>query len=166
MFSKEPLKSHQLYEIRPASSDVAPVGRPIAHKSAEKQATGEAEYVDDMPRFENEAYLGLVLSSRSHAEIVSVDATAALEVEGVFCFISAKDIPSDRNTYNIVPILDEEVFASEKAREELMTESEPYSFHTIPYHVAGSGSGTAHCRNSGERSRHRPESGQVGESRV
>lgn len=116
MFSKEPLKSHQLYEIRPASSAVAPVGRPIAHKSAEQQATGEAEYVDDMPRFENEAYLGLVLSSRSHAEIVSMDATAALEVEGVFCFLSAKDIPSDRNKYNIVPILDEEVFASEKAR--------------------------------------------------
>ena len=116
MFSKEPLKSHQLYEIRPASSDVAPVGRPIAHKSAERQATGEAEYVDDMPRFENEAYLGLVLSGKSHAEIVSVDATAALMVEGVICFLSAKDIPGDRNKYNIVPILDEEVFASDKAR--------------------------------------------------
>ena len=117
MFSKEPLKSHQLYEIRPASSDVAPVGRPIAHKSAEKQATGEAEYVDDMPRFENEAYLGLVLSGKGHAEIVSVDATEALKVDGVFGFFSAKDISSDRNKYSIVPILDEEVFASEKVRE-------------------------------------------------
>ena len=116
VFSKAPLKSHQLFEIRPASSDVAPVGRPIAHKSAEKQATGEAEYVDDMPRFDNEAYLGLVLSTKSHAEILTVDATEALEVEGVFCFLSAKDIPDERNTYNIIPIMDEEIFASQKAR--------------------------------------------------
>lgn len=51
---------------------------------------GEAIYVDDMPKFENELYLALVFSSRAHAKLISVDATEALQQEGVVDFISAK----------------------------------------------------------------------------
>ena len=57
-----------------------------------------------------------MLSTKSHADIVSVDATAALAVDGVFGFLCARDIPGDRNKYNIGAVMDEEVFASEKAR--------------------------------------------------
>jgi xanthine dehydrogenase/oxidase len=114
VFKKAPLKSHQLYEIRPLSSNVAPVGRPLAHKSAEKQSTGEAQYVDDMPRFENEAYMGLVLSTRAHAEIVSIDASKAIEMDGVYGFMSAEDLPDNMNNYAATYANDEEVFAKGK----------------------------------------------------
>jgi xanthine dehydrogenase/oxidase len=114
VFKKAPLKSHQLYEIRPFSSNIAPVGRPIVHKSAENQSTGEAQYVDDMPRFENEAYMGLVLSTRAHAEIVSIDAYKALEMDGVYGFMSSEDMPDERNNYVTAVAKDEEVFARGK----------------------------------------------------
>lgn len=74
---------------------------------------GEAVYCDDMPSFENEAYMALVTSSRTHAEIISIDASEALKMEGVFDFISAKDIPQERNNYGSI-VHDEEIFASEK----------------------------------------------------
>ena len=35
--------------------------------SSLKQASGEAKYIDDLPRFENELYAGLVLSRKAHA---------------------------------------------------------------------------------------------------
>lgn len=46
------------------------VGRPMMHLSAAKQATGEALYCDDVPLYENELYLGLVTSSKAHANIL------------------------------------------------------------------------------------------------
>lgn len=63
---------------------------PEVHKSAFKQATGEAIYCDDMPRFENELYLALVLSTRAHAKLLKIDATKALAMPGVHAFFSAK----------------------------------------------------------------------------
>lgn len=75
---------------------------------------GEAVYCDDMPYFENELYLALVLSSRAHAEIVSIDASKALSLEGVHAFFSAKDLqePQFRNCHGIIH--DDEVFAAGK----------------------------------------------------
>ena len=46
------------------------MGRPLMHLSAEKQASGEARYTDDMPHLEGEMYAALVLSERSHAKFV------------------------------------------------------------------------------------------------
>ena len=54
------------------------------------QATGEAVYVDDMPYTEGELYAGLVLSEKSHANLLDIDATNALEMEGVVDFICHK----------------------------------------------------------------------------
>lgn len=66
-----------------------------------------------MPQFVGELYLALVLSTRAHANIIKVDATAALALEGVEAFFSAKDVPKDRKW--IGPIFhDEEFFISEK----------------------------------------------------
>ncbi len=69
-----------------------------------------------MPRFENEAYVGLVLSSKAHAEILSVDPSEALTVEGVYGFMSAKDMDPKKNKYCSAKVWDEEIFASEKVR--------------------------------------------------
>lgn len=89
------------------------VGRPMIHASAFKQATGEAVYCDDMPHLDGELYLALVISTRAHAKILKIDASAALALEGVKAFFSAKDLPDDRRW--VGPIFhDEEVFVSEK----------------------------------------------------
>lgn len=88
------------------------IGRPIVHASALKQATGEAIYCDDMPKFANELYLALVLSTRAHAKILKIDSSKALSMEGVVSFFSSKDITGDRW---VGPVFhDEEVFVSEK----------------------------------------------------
>uniref|UniRef100_A0A8C4EZL1 Xanthine dehydrogenase n=1 Tax=Dicentrarchus labrax TaxID=13489 RepID=A0A8C4EZL1_DICLA len=59
------------------------VGRPMMHLSALKQATGEAVYCDDVPLYENELYLALVTSSKAHANILSIDSSAAEQMPGV-----------------------------------------------------------------------------------
>lgn len=76
------------------------------HSSGLKQATGEAIYVDDMPKMENELYLALVLSTKAHAKIVSIDATEALRLSGVHAFYSAKDLTAEQN--KIGPLLKDE----------------------------------------------------------
>ena len=76
-----------------------------------KQATGEAVYCDDIPKHENELYLALVLSTKAHAKLVSIDATEALQEPGVYAFFSAKDLSPEKN--KIGPLFpDEEVFIS------------------------------------------------------
>ena len=70
-------------------------------------------YCDDMPKFREELYLALVLSTRAHANILRIDPTKALSVEGVVSFFSSKDIAEDRRW--VGPVFhDEEVFVSEK----------------------------------------------------
>jgi len=83
------------------------------HTSAFKQATGEAIYCDDMPKFANELYLSLVLSTRAHAKILKIDSSKALSMEGVVSFFSSKDLADNRRW--VGPVFhDEEVFVSEK----------------------------------------------------
>lgn len=103
-------QSAQFYEKVPedqASHD--PVGRPNIHLSAYKQTTGEAIYIDDMPKWKNELYLALVLSTRAHAKILKVDPTEALKLPGVHRFFWHKDLPGHAN--EVGPIIhDEAVF--------------------------------------------------------
>ncbi|KAJ8309320.1 hypothetical protein KUTeg_014194 [Tegillarca granosa] len=111
--SPSPSKSTQLYEEVPSGQpDNDPVGRPMTHLSAMKQATGEAVYIDDMPRFSNELYLAFVLSTKAYAELVKVDATQALTMPGVVDFITHKDLK--HNMWGAVFPDDEEIIASEK----------------------------------------------------
>lgn len=107
-------KSSQVFERVPDSQLPGdPVGKPMVHASAFKQATGEAVYCDDLPKFENELYLALVLSTKAHAKIISIDETEAMRQPGVHRFFSAKDLTEHQN--QVGPIFhDDEVFASEK----------------------------------------------------
>ncbi|XP_050457292.1 xanthine dehydrogenase isoform X1 [Cataglyphis hispanica] len=107
-------KSSQYYQVVPKdqkSHDL--IGRPIVHASAFKQATGEAIYCDDMPKYAEELYLALVLSTRAHAKILRIDPTKALSMEGVVSFFSSKDIMEERRWLGPV-VHDEEIFVSEK----------------------------------------------------
>ncbi|XP_067213749.1 xanthine dehydrogenase isoform X2 [Linepithema humile] len=107
-------KSSQYYQVIPKDQEARDlIGRPIVHVSAFKQATGEAVYCDDMPKFREELYLALVLSTRAHAKILRIDPTKVLSKEGVVSFFSSKDIAEDRRW--VGPVFhDEEVFVSEK----------------------------------------------------
>ena len=51
-------------------------------------------YLDDIPRQERELYAGLVLSQHAHAHI-TVDASAALVMEGVVDYVCVSDVPGD-----------------------------------------------------------------------
>ncbi|KAK4875652.1 hypothetical protein RN001_012074 [Aquatica leii] len=110
-FRSEIPKSLQFFEILGTKKENSIVGQPVLHKSALKQATGEAVYIDDMPHLINELYMALVLSTRTHAKIISMDAAEALQVEGVHAFYSAKDLSSYCNSVGAISY-DDEVFAS------------------------------------------------------
>jgi xanthine dehydrogenase/oxidase len=86
-------------------------GQSIVHASAERQVTGEAVYIDDMPRLQGELNGSLVVGQRPHAKLKKVNASKALQVPGVIGFFSHKDIPGEKIIGDIVH--DEEVFASE-----------------------------------------------------
>lgn len=88
------------------------MGTSEPHASSKKQTTGEAIYVDDIPRYSNELVGFLVTSRIGHAKIKSVDASEALKVPGVVGFYTHKDIPGNKKWGEVVQ--DEEVFASEE----------------------------------------------------
>ena len=67
------------------------------HDSAIKQVAGRAEYVDDLPEPEGllHAYLGL--STKAHAEIVSMDLEAVKAAPGVVGVLVGADIPAEND---------------------------------------------------------------------
>ena len=92
--------------------DRAPVGQPLMHKSALQQCTGEARYVDDMPRPAGTLHAALVTSARARAKILRVNAAPALALDGVEAYFGAEDVPGGNR---IGPVIkDEECFASEE----------------------------------------------------
>ena len=46
--------------------------------------------MDDIPYMEEELYAGLVLSEKAHANILDIDASDALKIEGVVDFVCYK----------------------------------------------------------------------------
>ena len=91
LYHRGPPKSTQLFQVNSEGKPETDLcGKPIFHLSGMKQATWEAVYVDDMPRFENELYLAIVMSTKAHAKILSIDPSEALDLDGVVDFLSAK----------------------------------------------------------------------------
>ncbi|XP_072047248.1 xanthine dehydrogenase/oxidase-like [Amphiura filiformis] len=95
--------------FEPFSENQAPLGRPIVHRSALQQASGEAVYTDDMPKVEGELHVALVLTTRGRAKVLSVDTNEALAIEGVVAYVSAADVPGNNVTSD-----GEEVFVTEQ----------------------------------------------------
>ncbi|WAR00696.1 XDH-like protein [Mya arenaria] len=114
VFHKDPSRSSQIFqEVAPGQLQQDPVGRPLGHVSAAKQVTGEAIYIDDIPKYQDELYLAFVTSSKAYANIVSVDPSAALAILGVVDYVGYKDVPGHNRWGAIFPD-DEEIFASEQ----------------------------------------------------
>lgn len=86
------------------------IGKQIPHLSALKQATGEAEYIDDMPPQHQELYGAMVLSSRAHAKLVDVDWKPALAPGLAIGYVDHHDIPIESNLWGSV-VKDEPFFA-------------------------------------------------------
>lgn len=83
------------------------------HDSAEKHATGRAEYCDDIgePQGTLHAYLGA--STVAHGNIKSMDLAAVLAAPGVVGVLTAEDIPGV-NDISPTGLKDEPVFPTEK----------------------------------------------------
>uniref|UniRef100_A0A8D8Y3K1 xanthine dehydrogenase n=1 Tax=Cacopsylla melanoneura TaxID=428564 RepID=A0A8D8Y3K1_9HEMI len=113
-FHTLPTKSSQYFQVVPSTQDKTDmVGRPIVHASAFKQATGEAIYCDDIPKYESELYLAFVLSTKPHAKLLRVDPSAALALEGVRGWVDERDVPGDRNHVGSI-IHDDVIFSRDK----------------------------------------------------
>uniref|UniRef100_A0A8C9E2A2 Xanthine dehydrogenase n=1 Tax=Phocoena sinus TaxID=42100 RepID=A0A8C9E2A2_PHOSS len=96
LFHKDPPANIQLFqEVPKGQSEEDMVGRPLPHLAAALQASGEAVYCDDIPRYENELFLRLVISTRAHAKIKSIDISEARKVNETGLFndetVFAKD---------------------------------------------------------------------------
>jgi CO/xanthine dehydrogenase Mo-binding subunit/aerobic-type carbon monoxide dehydrogenase small subunit (CoxS/CutS family) len=89
------------------------VGAPVEKKDALTKALGTLEYADDMTP---EGILcGKVLwSAHPHAEIVSIDTSAARAIPGVQAVLTAADVPGD-NVYGPM-VRDAQVMAMDKVR--------------------------------------------------
>ncbi|KAL2155444.1 hypothetical protein VTH82DRAFT_186 [Thermothelomyces myriococcoides] len=90
------------------------VGRSNPHVAALKQVTGEAQYTDDIPPLKNELYGCLVLSTKAHAKLKSVDFSPALEIPGVVDYVDKNDMPSARANRWGAPHFQETFFAEDE----------------------------------------------------
>lgn len=89
------------------------VGKQVPHLSSLKHATGEAEYVDDMPKQNRELFGALVMSSKAHARLVSVDWTSALGPGMALGYVDKHSIPVEANLWGSV-VKDEPFFATDE----------------------------------------------------
>lgn len=90
------------------------LGKAGPHVSALKQATGEAQYTDDIPVQQNELFGCMVLSTKAHAKIISVDPSPALDIPGVHDYVDHRDLPSPEANWWGAPVADEVFFAVDK----------------------------------------------------
>jgi xanthine dehydrogenase/oxidase len=90
------------------------VGKSVPHASAHKHASGEAEFLDDVPKCENELALAFILSERAHARILRIDTSRSRAVDGVVGFVFHDDLKTpDKNWFGLI-LQDEEIFASKE----------------------------------------------------
>jgi aldehyde oxidoreductase len=89
------------------------VGAPVEKKDALSKALATIEYGDDM-RLEGALHGKVLWSAHPHAEIVSIDTSAARAKKGVHAVLTAKDVPGD-NAYGPM-VRDAQVMAMDKVR--------------------------------------------------
>ncbi|KAK3344294.1 Molybdopterin-binding domain of aldehyde dehydrogenase-domain-containing protein [Lasiosphaeria hispida] len=97
------------------------LGKSNPHVAALKQVTGEAQYTDDIPPAKNELYGCMVLSTKAHAKLKSVDPSAALKLPGVVNYINKDDMPSPQANRWGAPHFEEMFFAED----EIFTTGQP-----------------------------------------
>jgi xanthine dehydrogenase large subunit len=72
------------------------VGKTIPYDSARGHVTGRADYIDDLPRFENELIVDVVGSPIAAAKLKSIELSLAKQVPGVVAVLTHKDIPGHK----------------------------------------------------------------------
>jgi aldehyde oxidoreductase len=97
----------------PAAPVAGVVGAPVQKKDALDKALGTLQYGDDMTP-EGVLYGKVLWSAHPHAEILTIDTTAAKEMPGVHAVLTAKDVPGD-NVYGPM-VRDAQVMAMDKVR--------------------------------------------------
>ncbi len=95
-----------------------PLGRPIPTRQGCQCTTGQAIFTEDLPAYANELYFAPVSTTIAHGNLVSVDAEAALKVDGVVDFISFKDVRQGGNQFKINSGEDELVFVEKLVEHE------------------------------------------------
>jgi xanthine dehydrogenase large subunit len=95
----------------PTTDAESPLGRPLLHESGLRHATGEARYVDDLPRVPGALFARVFPSTVAHGHVRALDIEAARRVPGVHAVLTAADIPG---LNDIAPLgHDEELLARE-----------------------------------------------------
>jgi xanthine dehydrogenase/oxidase len=87
------------------------LGKASPHVAALKQSTGEAQYTDDIPVQMNQLFGCMVLSTKAHAKILSVDPSPALDLPGVVDYVDHNDLPGPEANWWGAPNCDEIFFA-------------------------------------------------------
>lgn len=69
------------------------VGRSHKHESAEKQVSGEAQFLDDYATPRGCLHAAVVTSTIAKGQVSSVDLSAVSQADGVVRVLTADDIP-------------------------------------------------------------------------
>jgi xanthine dehydrogenase large subunit len=86
--------------IRPAKGKT---GESMKHESAEKQVTGKAIYIDDMPELPGTLHVAVGGSRYAHAFIKSIDLSAVEKAPGVVKVITVNDVPGHTDIGPVFP---------------------------------------------------------------
>jgi len=91
----------------------SPLHVSVRHDSAAKQVAGRADYIDDLAEPEGTLHAYLGLSTKPHADIVSMDLDAVRQAPGVVAVLTAADVPAE-NDVSSVHKHDEPLFATDR----------------------------------------------------
>lgn len=78
-------------------------GKSHQHESAERQVSGQARYVDDMPEAANLHHVAVGVSPVTRGKITSVDLSEVLDSPGVIDVITVDDIPGHKDIGPVFP---------------------------------------------------------------
>ncbi|MFC3703461.1 xanthine dehydrogenase molybdopterin binding subunit [Devosia honganensis] len=98
-----------------AGISLATLHKATPHDSAPKHVSGTAEYIDDMVEPAGTMHAYLALSSRAHADILSIDFAAVRAAPGVIGVLTNEDVPGV-NDVSSAHVHDEPVFALGKVQ--------------------------------------------------
>lgn len=105
-------KGTETYDTK---KELWPLTKPMPKVEAFAQCAGEAEYVNDIIKVEEEYFADVLLADRGPATISKIDVTKALAYPGVHKFVTAKDIPGKNlavsKGYPAFILADEKLFA-------------------------------------------------------
>lgn len=115
LLKREVSSGHQEIEDNRSKSELY---KRVKKVEAEIQCTGETQYVNDIPKYQNELHAAFVLGEKVNGRIVNIDASEALKIDGVVAFYGANDIPGINNFMSLrfkkMNLKIEEVFCSDK----------------------------------------------------